>query len=146
MADPFSIISIAGTAASVAQKLSQLIKNLAEAPSEVLALSNELWNLQIVLEDWRETQRDLVGRHDEATGRKDVGGALLFQARVKLDELNSLVSQWGKLSQWGDAWNMGRRDRFLWLREKKNIAGLQGALRELRSNIITATGIQTSYV
>ena len=144
MVDPFSIIQVTDTAASVAQKLGQIIENLAEAPNEVLALSNELWNLQIVLEDWREMQRDLVGRLTETTSRKDVGGALLFQARVKLDELNNLVSQWGKLSQWGDSWNMGRRDRFLWLREKKRVVQLQGALRELRSNIIAATGIQTS--
>ena len=142
--DPLSILQIAETAGSVARKLSQIIKNLREAPNEVLALSNELWNLQIILEDWRGIQQDLVGRLPESTSKKDVGGALLFQARIKLDELNNLVRQWGKLSQYGDSWNMGRRDRFLWLRDKKHVVHLQGALRELRSNIIAATGIQTS--
>ena len=144
MIDPFSVLEVADTAGSVSKKLTHIIKSLSEAPNELLSLSNELWNFQIVLEDWRQAQQDQSRGITEPAKEKDAGRALLFQARVKVDELNNLVNQWGKLSQWGDSWNMGRRDRFLWLKERKRVIQLQSTLRELRGNIIAAIGIRTS--
>lgn len=77
----------------MAHKLIQIINSLAEAPNEILALSNELWNLRVVLGDWREIQQDTADSLAENSNAKDVQGALLFQVRVKLDELNNLMIQ-----------------------------------------------------
>ena len=50
MADPFSIIAVTQTGLTVAQALTKLIQGLRSAPDELLALSNEVWNLKLVLE------------------------------------------------------------------------------------------------
>ena len=101
MIDPISVIELSNTACSVAQKLTHVVKNLIEAPEEVLALSNETWNIQLVLKDWSEMCQNYSGRPDKYNGRNDVEGALKFQLHVKLGELNDLVTRCGKLSQWG---------------------------------------------
>lgn len=58
MADPFSIVAVTDTGMGVAKSLTKIIQNLRNAPSELLALSNEVWNLRLVLEDISELQRD----------------------------------------------------------------------------------------
>ena len=141
MIDPVSIIELVHTAGTVAGKLAQVVKSLVEAPEEILALSNETWNLQLVLESWSEKRRSSTSQRVD---KSDIEQALFFQARVKLDDLSELVGRYGRLNQYGDSWNMGRRQRFLWVKEKKRIIKLQSTLRDLRCNIIAATGIHVS--
>ncbi|MCJ1394668.1 hypothetical protein MMC18_007548 [Xylographa bjoerkii] len=129
MAAPFSIVAVCETGANVAQKLIQLVKDLVSAPDELLALSNELWNLQLVLDDALQSDRDNRALPMQNTDKSSVLSALIYQARIKLDELHNMIRRWGKLSQWGDSWNMGRRDRFLWLKDKNRVVKLQAELR-----------------
>ncbi|KAK0512762.1 hypothetical protein JMJ35_004779 [Cladonia borealis] len=140
MADPFSIIAVTQTGLSVAQALTKLIQALRSAPDELLALSNEVWNLKLVLDDLQE----LESSHNAPSAHKlDVVHALVYQIRIKLDTLSSLTVQWGRLSQWGDSFSIRRRDRFSWLKEKARFMKLQSELRELRSNLSTAVGTKT---
>ena len=143
MADPCSIVSVTQTGLEVAQFLTKLIKDIKSAPDELLALSNEVWNLKLVLDDVQELERS----SDESSARKlDSVKALVYQAQIKLARLSTMTIQWGRLSPWGDSFNMGRRDRFLWLKEKGRVMKLQSELRELRSNLAVAVGTQTTYV
>ena len=140
MADPFSIIAVTQTGLSVAQALTKLIQGLRSAPDELLALSNEVWNLKLVLDDVQE----LESSHNAPSAHKlDAVHALVYQIRIKLDTLSTLTAQWGRLSQWGDSFSIGRRDRFSWLKEKARFIKLQSELRELRSNLSTAVGTKT---
>ena len=140
MADPFSIIAVTQTGLTVAQALTKLIQGLRSAPDELLALSNEVWNLKLVLDDVQE----LESSHNVPSAHKlDAVHALVYQIRIKLDVLSSLIAQWGRLSQWGDAFSIGRRDRFSWLKEKARFIKLQSELRELRSNLSTAVATKT---
>lgn len=141
MADPFSIIAVTATGLSVAQSLTNLIKDLGGAPDELLALSNEVWNLKLILDDVQELER---GSNRPSARKLDSINALVYQARIKLDILSSLITQWGKLSQWGDSFHIGRKDRFLWLKEKGRVIKLQSELRELRSYLSIAVGAQAS--
>ena len=140
MADPFSIIAVTQTGLSVAQALTKLIQGLRSAPDELLALSNEVWNLKLVLDDVQE----LESSHNAPSVHKlDAVHALVYQIRIKLDTLSTLTAQWGRLSQWCDSFSIGRRDRFSWLKEKARFIKLQSELRELRSNLSTAVGTRT---
>ncbi|MCJ1456758.1 hypothetical protein MMC28_007123 [Mycoblastus sanguinarius] len=137
MADPFSIIAVTASSLKVAQLLSKLIKELRGAPDELLALSNEVWNLKLVLDDVQEAERSSNG----PTLRKlDAINALVYQAQIKLDELSTMSTRWGRLSQWGDSFSMGRRGRLLWLKEKGRVIKLQSEPRELRFNLSMAVG------
>lgn len=62
---------------------------------------------------------------EAGTGRLAKVGPLLFQARVKLDQLNSLIEKWGKSTAWGDSFSVGRLDRLFWMKEKKKAWELQ---------------------
>ena len=140
MAEPFSIIAVTQTGLSVAQALTKLIHGLRSAPDELLALSNEVWNLKLVLD---EVQRLESSRNAPSAYKLDAMHALVYQIQIKLDTLSTLTAQWGRVSQWGDSFSIGRRDRFLWLKEKARFKMLQSELRELRFNLSTAVGTQT---
>lgn len=141
MADPFSIVAVTETGLKVAQLLTNIIKDLRDAPDELLALSNEMWNLKLLLDDVQELERS---SDERSAGKLDAVKALVYQTRIKLDKLSTMTTQWGRLSPWGDSFNMGRRDRFLWLKEKRRVTKLQNELRELRFNLSTAIGTKTS--
>ena len=141
MADPFSIVAVAQTGLSVAETLTKIIKGLQEAPSELLALSNEIWNLKLILEDASELRKDSL-RSDPGKGASlDV---LVYQARVKLDELNNMTTLWGKISPYGDTFSMGRKDRFLWLKDRARVVKLQKEIKELRCDLSIAIGTTIS--
>ena len=143
MADPISggcsIVEVTSISIRVAQKITQIIKEIIDAPEELLALSNEVWNFQYVLDAVRAAQDEA----DAASLGIDHGSTLaplLFQARVKLDQISNLTKRWGRLSAHGDSWQMGKRARFLWLKDKGKAAESQSNLRELRSQILAVTG------
>ena len=140
MADPFSIVAVIGTGVKVATCLTKLVKDLHNAPDDLLALSNEVWNLKLVLHDVQELGKGLEEQEKKASPIK----LLVFQISAKLDQLDSMTSSWGKLSPFGDKWSMGRRDRFLWMKERTRIAQMRNELRELRSDLLMAIGINVS--
>jgi hypothetical protein len=86
MVDPFSIISVRETGANVAAKVTQMIKDPASAPDELLALSNEFWNIKLVLDDLRELQKTDA-----------------IESEEKLPVVEELVSQ-SKTKAWGKFW------------------------------------------
>ena len=140
MAEPFSIIAVAQTSLQVAQVLTKLVKKLRSAPNELLALSYEVWNLQLVLDNVRELQVDT--RLDKV----DAVNAFVYQTRIKLDDLNEMIKGWGRLSQYNDSFLMGKKDRFLWLKDKSRVTELRAELRELRSGLSMAVGTKTWHV
>lgn len=141
MADPFSIIAVTDIGLRTAETLTGFITRLRDAPEELLALSNEVWTLNIVLEDVQELERS----PSDARARKmDTTRALVYQARMKLDLLNTMTTQWGRLSPWGDSFTMRKRDKLLWLKEKGCVVRLQTELRKLRNNLSVAMGTGTT--
>ena len=141
MADPLAIVAATDTAIKVAKKLTRCLRDIHDAPDELLALSNETWKPKLVLDDVQELKANVDSL---SSNRFDTLHALVHQARLKLDELNTMMAQWGALSQWGDSFDMRKRDRWLWLKNKKCVLRLQGELRELRSDLSVAVGAQTS--
>ena len=140
MADPHSIVTVIDTSGKVATFLTKIVKDLWDAPDELLALSNEVWDVKLVLHDVQELERDTESQEEKASSVRH----LVFQISVKLEQLSTLASSWGKLSPFGDKWSMGRRERFLWMKERNRITKIRAELRELRSDLSTAIGINVS--
>ncbi|KAL8741464.1 MAG: hypothetical protein Q9184_008381, partial [Pyrenodesmia sp. 2 TL-2023] len=67
-------------------------------------------------------------------------GPMLFQARVKLDSLDNLISKWAKIDAWGDSVHIGKVDRFYWLKEKRKVWELQKQLCEIRQGLCVLLG------
>ena len=137
MADPFGILAVCTTSFKVAQALHGLIVRVREAPNELLALSNEVCNRKFVLDSVAKAVRD-----EERSGASQLSqiGPMLFQARVKLDGLDKLISKWAKMDAWGDSVHIGKMDRFFWLREKTKVWELQKQRREIRQGLIVLLG------
>jgi hypothetical protein len=132
MADPFGITGVAIASLSVGRKLQSLISELKQAPSELLALSNEISNIKLVL----DTIQDAINVSGEAGMRQyDRLGPLLFQARIKLDRLAMLVKRWGTITERGDGFVVKKLDRIFWIKEKKEVWELQRRFREIRANL-----------
>lgn len=137
MADPYGILTVCTTSFKVARALHGLIVRLREVPNELLALSNEACNLKFVLDSVQEAMRD--GERSGASKLSNVG-PMLFQARVKLDSLDNLISKWAKIDAWGDSAYIGKIDRFFWLKERKKVWELQKQLRDLRQGFCVLLG------
>ena len=137
MADPVSLLSLAQLGLKTAKTITGLVKEIVDAPDELLALSNEVQDLQLVLEDVKRSRLDDINAH--AQGRPALP-ALLYEARLKLEQLTKISHRWGRLSNHGDSWQMGRRARFLWLKEKSSVLRMLAELREIRSNLVALVG------
>ncbi|KAL8884365.1 MAG: hypothetical protein Q9215_007564 [Flavoplaca cf. flavocitrina] len=137
MAEPYGILAVCTTSFKVAQALHGLIVRLREVPNELLALSNEVCNLKFVLDSVQKAIND-----DERSGASKLPnvGPMLFQARVKLDSLDNMISKWAKIDTWGDSVHIGKIDRLFWLREKTKVWELQKQLRELRQGLCVLLG------
>ena len=93
IADLYGIISVYTTIFRVAEALHGLIVSLREVPNELFALLNEVWNLKFVLDSLQKALYD-----NEKPGLFFLNvDPILFQARVKLDILNNLISEWAKI-------------------------------------------------
>ncbi|KAL8724557.1 MAG: hypothetical protein Q9181_006771 [Wetmoreana brouardii] len=67
-------------------------------------------------------------------------GLVFFQARVKLDTLDNLISKWAKIDAWGDSVHIGKIDRFFWLKERTRVWELQKQLRGIRQGLCVLLG------
>lgn len=133
MADPFSILAGAAGLADVAiktsLKLCSLVSEFKNAPALILALSNEITELSIVLERVGESRKAVESLGDwqhDASFLNDLDGQL-NNARTILGDLGALAAT---LSSGNSP-----AERFRWLRKKKHAAQLQGRLKAARKRI-----------
>ena len=137
MAEPYGILEVCSTGFKVARALHGLIVRLREVPNELLALSDEVCNLKFVLDS---VQKALYDNEKAEISELSSLGPMLFQARIKLDSLDNLISKWAKIDAWGDAVHTGKLDRFFWLKERTKVWELQKQLREIRQGLSVLLG------
>ena len=143
MAEALGIISLCVEGISITRSLVKLIHSLQAAPNELLALANEVSNLNFILQDVRDTFQF------RSTTNLDKGNSiprLLSQASSKLEEVRTILSRWTRLSPHGDSWHIGRRERFLWLKERSHVIELQSSLKVIRADLSLAMEANTKYV
>ena len=133
MADPFSIVAVAGTGCKLVSTLTTFTKTLRDVPTELLALSNEVSELNLLLDH---------GSHVEGAGKSAAVTEFVNQARIKLDRLQTMVNRWGEpsQSQGRDYFDIKRLDRVRWLKDRSQVLQLQKDLRRLRDELSVALG------
>ncbi|KAF4981976.1 hypothetical protein FZEAL_2322 [Fusarium zealandicum] len=136
MADPFGVTAVTLSTLKIAKALHGLIVELREVPNQLLALSNETCNLKFVLDSVQELSRPRGDTADDDVARFDRQlGPLLFQARVKLDQLDNLVSKWCKTNFWGGKIEIKLLGRVAWRKQLPKVWQLQQEIREIRTNL-----------
>lgn len=133
MADPFSIfagaVSVTDVAVKTSLKLGSLISDFRGAPTLILALSNEVIEIRVVLERVKESQQAVQSlrnpQHDAAflAALDDQ----LTKAKTIVTDLESLITT---LSTGNSP-----TERFRWLRKKKHAADLKDELKAVRERI-----------
>ena len=140
MAEALGIISLCVEGIFVTKSLVKLINSLQAAPNELLALANEVSNLNFVLQDIRDT---FQFRNEVNLRAGNFVPRLLAQASNKLEEVRTILSRWTRLSPHGDSWHIGRRERFLWLKDRSHVIELQTSLKAIRADLSLAVEANT---
>ena len=137
MADPLSItasIIAVVTAAEGVSKTCAKIKNAYNAPSEFLALINEVSDLRVVLDDVESHLGDECGRSQPLKGFRRMV-EVLERARETLVQLDKLVHQ--KLAKHSSTSANLKVSRYEWMKARSIIKNYRENLRDIKLDIIT---------
>ena len=152
MADPLSItasiIAVIGAAEGVTKTLAK-IRNIRNAPQELLSLINEVSDLRIIFGDvqkylqnaQRSQSMPRRSTHQEELHHMSI---LINRAKDKLLELDKLIQyRLTKPESIADHVKVSRRE---WARAKSTIEGFRQSLRDIRLNVIAQMVIINSCV
>jgi hypothetical protein len=93
MADPLSVtagtIAVLGTGAACAKALLSIIQSIRNAPEELMALSNEVNNVNAIIHEVSELCESLAMDHSSTAQFLETLESLLKEAKVALDALNN---------------------------------------------------------
>ena len=144
MADPLSIIAgiiaVIGAAESVGKTLNR-IRDITNAPNEVLALSNEISDLTVVLKHVETYVTSADGAVISLENLEHLS-VLAKRAQSRLAQLEQIINN--HLPEAGGANRRGSLLRLQWARLKTKVDGLRVDLRDIKLSIIvqitTVTG------
>ena len=145
--DPLTItaalVQFIGFSGSCAKLLRRVIRDANQAPDEILALSNEISDLNILLSDLEATNR-VIGQARSPEARLEVSDAIsaqLVKARSILVLLESLASELFTTLP-------GERlkfQRYKWLRKKSSVIDLQHGLTGVKRSLALLLASITAY-
>ena len=146
MADPLSIVASAitlGGAVGAAKKTLDKAKTLFKANDELLALMNELTNIQMIAS----------GLSDEVRQRQDHSSlsqpsitalvSLLDQIKNEIDELEKLI--YYRLIKEHKQTGEVKAEKITWAREQSNISSHRDRLRNLKLDLILQLNAVAMY-
>ena len=138
-----SIITVLGTADSALKTLS-VIKSFRKAPTELLALQNEIADLSVVLNDVESSLSRDAEMPPGSPGQIQHLAKLIIQAKTQLLELDKVVHY--KIILRGAPNHGLEMSRMGWIKAKPILEGIRQGLREVRHNIMTQMMVLSSYV
>ena len=147
MADPLSIIAsiiaVIGAAEGVT-KTFQKIKNIRKAPSELLALINEVSDLRIVLANTEShLNQNAVTSKSQPLNHLQHLAVLLQRAKNQLLQLDELTQyRLIKADSRLESMKVSRRE---WATSKDTIENFRRSLRDIRLNIIGQMSVLNAY-
>lgn len=137
--EPVGLASSIVAFLEVTKRTTKLIRGIRNAPDELVALSNEAADLELIVTDLEELDREsnLVRTSSETMTM------LLIHARVKMNELDGFVR--GVLDADASLSAQTFRRRMSWaMGKKKRAQELLAELREVRHNVGAALGLRTA--
>jgi hypothetical protein len=134
-----SVVTLLSAANSIAGGINKLA-SLSRAPASLLALSNELSDLRLVLAESEAVLSDHAMRYEkiEAASSGRSLSQSIERAKRHLEELEEVEKRLSTSS--------GGIDRLAWLWEQDNIRKIQKDLRTVRLDIVAVLGLVSSYV
>ena len=147
MADPLSItasiIAVLGAIEGVTKTLAK-IKNIRNAPQELLALINEVSDLKLILSDVQSYVTEATARLDLPQEPLQHMSTLANRARSRLLELDELIQyRFTKADSITDQIKVSQRE---WARGRSIIETFRQSLRDIRLNIVTQMVVLNSCV
>ena len=147
MTDPLSIITsvvtLIGTTDSILKTL-QSFKDLRKAPSEVLALVNEVTDLRVVLDNVSDYITEAEQTKLSDTKRLQHITTLIKRAEehlLKLDDvIHSAIGKSGPSREGSKMW------RIQWMKAKGPVEIIRQRLRDVRLNIVTQMMVINTWV
>ena len=142
--NPFSIAAgVAGflsLSGSRAQYLRRLIHNAKYAPHEILALSNEVSDINLVLSDIDSTNR-IIGSSVQTEDLCNALPELLKTARSSVRKLEDLVAEVYTVLPNGRA----KFQRYTWVRKRASAISLQHDLVNVKKSLSLLLSLVTTY-
>ena len=138
MAEVIGILGICVESISLSKSLVKIVSRLKAAPNELFALANEVSNVSGILQDLRDTCDDIEAKFNLESSPSL--NSLLHQVNEILARIRDHLRRWMTLGQHGDSWHVGRRERILWLRERRHVIELQKSLKVTREDLTLALG------
>lgn len=137
MSDPFSVtvgsLSLADIADKVSNRLSSHVRNLKNAPSEVLAVINELNSIKAIVHRVERIYLSLSTHYATSNSDSDLKGlaiAVLSRAKLCINNVDQLTKAFGSGVIEG---NLG--ERVNWANNKSKAVGLLTELRQIRGDL-----------
>ena len=146
MADPLSIvasiIAVIGAAQSLGKAVNR-IRDITNAPDEVLALSNEISDLTVVL---KHVETYVAGAEGAAISRENLEqlSVLAKRAQSRLAQLELIMHD--HLPRTGGASRRSSRLRLQWALLKTKVDGLRVDIRDIKLSIIVQIASVTGCV
>ena len=137
MADPLSIVASAitlGGAIGAAKKTLDKAKTLFKANDELLALMNELANIQMIVLNLSEEVQRRQDRNSLSQRSITTLVSLLDQIKNEVDELNKLIHY--RLIKEHKHNGEVKAEKIIWAREQGNISFHRDRLRDLRLDLV----------
>lgn len=137
--DPLSIstavVTFIGFSGSCAQLLRRVIRDANHAPDEILALSNEISDLNVLLSDLEVTSRAIeqlyISEHSTAISIADAINSQLMKARSILLDLEALGSELFAASPTGKI----KFQKYKWIRKKSLVLEMRQDLISIKRSL-----------
>ena len=126
-------IALVGAVADAAKETVKFLRRLKHAPQSLLALTEEVTQLQGVI--------DVVRYTCELNLCPTSMPSLLEQAKARLLDLNTLI--YSELTKEN---NPAEADRLAWTRNERRVKELVKGLRNIRNNVVALLSASTLYV
>jgi hypothetical protein len=140
-----SIVSLLSFSGSCAKDLRKLIHTVRNAPTEILALTNELADLNVLLADLNNTSHAIERAPVRSQADRDFLIALaahLAKADLKLSQLHTLACTFSTRTADGNL----KFQRYKWLKNKSSAIKVQRELAEVRHSLALLFSSNTAYV
>ena len=142
MADPLSATASAITVIALCtqcmKQLRSLICSLRDVPNELVALSNEISDLELILEEVKDTSESIEKNPAGNLRSANLISEQLEKAKSTMNELDELTKKFAKVRP-----GKMQMERFAWLSKGTDVKVLQKKLQKVKSNLSTLLATNT---
>lgn len=130
-----SVIGIVTAGVAIGKRINTIVKAWKNAPQEILALANEVSDLNLVL----RTAEEALTERDACPSEADKIISVVQRAKVAFDELDELSARYSRIIGLKNA----KKGRFVWIKEKTVVKTLHERVKQIRTEVVSLVAIRT---